>query len=238
MKLPMVFEPGTSWAFSDTNFVLLGQVITKAMGTPYEQLIKTQVYDKVGMPETKYSTGPEIPEPTLHSYSNERGVFEEAAYWSRCVGHLRRDRHVHARRPGALLADWGKGTAAHEAVAQAAGGARQRGQGPAHRGPVLRHGRGVLERLDAHEPADGRVQRRDDFPPKKATVVVWATFRQGGNGQLQEYAGIVFNKMAEIIAPDNPRTSAPTTAIAEPQLDAVRGKAERRDDGSVASTST
>ena len=41
------------------------------------------------------------------------------------------------------------------------------------------------------------------FPPKKATVVVFATFRPGGDATVQ-YAGMVFNQMAAIIAPDNP----------------------------------
>ena len=165
MKLPMVFEPGTSWAFSDTNFVLLGQVITKAMGTPYEQLIKTQVYDKVGMPDTTYSTGPLIPEPTLHSYSNERGVYEEATYWSPSWVTYGATATSTLDDLARFSADWGKGTLLTKQSHELQIGPANVGKGPLTADRYYAHGRGVLERLDAHEPADGRVQRRDQLLP-------------------------------------------------------------------------
>ena len=56
MKHPMVFPPGTSWAFSDTNFMLLGQILEKASGRPYPELVKAQILDKVGLPNTSFPT--------------------------------------------------------------------------------------------------------------------------------------------------------------------------------------
>jgi hypothetical protein len=38
---------------------------------------------------------------------------------------------------------------------------------------------------------------------KKAAIVVWATFTPAGNAGTT-YAGIVFNRIGEIVAPDSP----------------------------------
>ena len=37
MKQPPVFAPGTSWAFSDTNFMLLGQILEQVSGQRYPE---------------------------------------------------------------------------------------------------------------------------------------------------------------------------------------------------------
>jgi D-alanyl-D-alanine carboxypeptidase len=204
MKLPMVFEPGTSWAFSDTNFVLLGQVITKATGTPYEQLIKSQVYDKVGMPNTTYSTGPTIAEPVLHSYSGERGVFEEATYWSPSWVTYGATATSTLDDLARFSTAWGKGTLLTKQSHELQTGPANVGKGPLTANLYYAMGTGYANGWTLTNPQmDGYSGVISYFPPKKATVVVFATFRPGGDATVQ-YAGMVFNAMAAIIAPDNP----------------------------------
>jgi D-alanyl-D-alanine carboxypeptidase len=204
MKLPMVFEPGTSWAFSDTNFVLLGQVITKATGTPYEKLIKENVYDKVGMPNTRYSTGATIPEPTLHAYSNERGVYEETTYWSPSWVTYGATATSTLDDLARFSTAWGKGTLLSKQSHELQTGPENVGKGPLTANFYYSMGSANANGWTLTNPqADGYTGVISYFPPKKATVVVYATFRQGGDSTVQ-YAGIVFNEMAAIIAPDNP----------------------------------
>ena len=102
MKQPMTFAPGTSWGFSDTNFVLLGNILEKATGTPYGDLVQKLVFDKAGLKNTTYTTSAAIPDPTLHAYSNERGKYEETTYWSPSWATVRRHAHVGSHRHGPL----------------------------------------------------------------------------------------------------------------------------------------
>jgi D-alanyl-D-alanine carboxypeptidase len=64
-KRPL-FAPGKSWAFSDTNFVLLGEVLRRVGGRPLPQLLRAQIFDKLGLRQTANSTSSFIPSPVLH----------------------------------------------------------------------------------------------------------------------------------------------------------------------------
>ncbi|MBV8989744.1 MAG: serine hydrolase [Solirubrobacterales bacterium] len=72
--------PGTSWAFSDTNFVLLGEVLRRLGGRPLPQLLRAQIFDKLGLRQTANSTSSGMPSPVLHGYTSERGVYEDATF--------------------------------------------------------------------------------------------------------------------------------------------------------------
>ena len=76
-----LFTPGTNYKFSDTSLLILSQVLAKATGKSVAQLIKTGVLDRLGMKGTTPPTTPALPEPILHSFTNERGVWEEATFW-------------------------------------------------------------------------------------------------------------------------------------------------------------
>ena len=79
---PKLFAPGTSWAFSDTNFVLLGEILQRVGGRPLPQLLRAQIFDKLGLRQTGNSTSSSMPSPVLHGYDAERGVYEDATFWS------------------------------------------------------------------------------------------------------------------------------------------------------------
>lgn len=48
----MVFEPGTSWAYSNTAYVLLGAVIEAATGKPYGAVMQERLFDPLGLTAT------------------------------------------------------------------------------------------------------------------------------------------------------------------------------------------
>jgi len=79
---PALFEPGTSWAFSDTNFLLLGQVLRQVGGQPLNRLLRERILNPLGLDETEMRAGPQIPAPVIHSYTDERGGYEDATRWS------------------------------------------------------------------------------------------------------------------------------------------------------------
>lgn len=76
------FEPGTDWQFSDTNMLLLGMALEKATGTSMAKLVQEGIFDPLGMTDTTSYLSTALPEPVLHSYTPERGPWEEATFWN------------------------------------------------------------------------------------------------------------------------------------------------------------
>lgn len=54
-KLPLDFEPGVAWAYSNTNFALLGWVIEKASGMSYTNFMRERIFKPLGMDKTTFS---------------------------------------------------------------------------------------------------------------------------------------------------------------------------------------
>src|SRR5436190_989355 len=48
------FEPGTKFNYSNSGYFLLGAIIEKVTGKPYEQVLKENIFDPVGMKNTGY----------------------------------------------------------------------------------------------------------------------------------------------------------------------------------------
>ncbi|WP_460623092.1 serine hydrolase [Hymenobacter tenuis] len=51
---PMSFQPGEKFAYNQTNYVLLGQIIDKLSGQPFAQFIQERQLNVVGMPRTGF----------------------------------------------------------------------------------------------------------------------------------------------------------------------------------------
>jgi D-alanyl-D-alanine carboxypeptidase len=58
--LPLNFQPGERWAYSNSNFVLLGFIIHKLAGKPIGDFMKERIFDPAGMKETRYTDVHEI----------------------------------------------------------------------------------------------------------------------------------------------------------------------------------
>jgi CubicO group peptidase (beta-lactamase class C family) len=76
------YEPGTNWSYSHANFVILGQILERITGTPLKKLMRQNVLNPLGLSSTTAAVNAVIPDPVLHSYTIERGPFEDATYWN------------------------------------------------------------------------------------------------------------------------------------------------------------
>ncbi|WP_181449552.1 serine hydrolase domain-containing protein [Streptomyces cyaneus] len=64
------FEPGTSWNYSNTNFVLAGMVIEKATGRPYGDAIRERIIKPLHLTATSVpGTRVTVPQPSSLAYS-------------------------------------------------------------------------------------------------------------------------------------------------------------------------
>jgi CubicO group peptidase (beta-lactamase class C family) len=86
------FPPGTNFAYSHTNFAILGTVLEKVGGEPLSQLMSRYIFGPMRLMQTQGSDTPQIPEPVLHTFSSERRealkipsgtpFYEDSTYWN------------------------------------------------------------------------------------------------------------------------------------------------------------
>jgi D-alanyl-D-alanine carboxypeptidase len=50
-KKPLDFDPGTKWQYSNTNFVIAGQIVEKVSGEPLMQFLREHIFTPLGMRE-------------------------------------------------------------------------------------------------------------------------------------------------------------------------------------------
>lgn len=79
---PPLFEPGTGWAYAHSDLTLLGDVMEKATGQPLGKVLQQRILDPLGMDRSSVVLSPQMSEPILHGYTNERGVFEDSTFWN------------------------------------------------------------------------------------------------------------------------------------------------------------
>ena len=80
--LPAVFAPGTSWAFSDTNFLVLGAILQKVTHKPLATALRQRILGPLGLRQTVIPSNANIPPPVMHAYTPERGTYEESTFWN------------------------------------------------------------------------------------------------------------------------------------------------------------
>jgi CubicO group peptidase (beta-lactamase class C family) len=76
-----LFTPGTSFEFSDTNYVIVAQILEKATGKSVASLKRSGIFEPLGMKDTVPPETAATPDPVLHAHTGERGVWEDSTYW-------------------------------------------------------------------------------------------------------------------------------------------------------------
>jgi D-alanyl-D-alanine carboxypeptidase len=71
IKESPLFEPGTEWFYSNTNYVLLGLVLQQATGEPIGGLYREQIIEPLGLKNTSFPDPADssIPEPHAQGYT-------------------------------------------------------------------------------------------------------------------------------------------------------------------------
>jgi CubicO group peptidase (beta-lactamase class C family) len=91
-KSPLLYEPGTNWNYSHTDYVILGLALEKITGKRLDALMQEKVLGPLKLDNTTDPGTPAITEPALHAFSSERrqalGIalgapfYEESTYWN------------------------------------------------------------------------------------------------------------------------------------------------------------
>jgi D-alanyl-D-alanine carboxypeptidase len=64
IKESPLFEPGTEWFYSNTNYVLLGLVLEKVTGKPIGDLYREQIIEPLGLENTSFPEPQTLPSPS------------------------------------------------------------------------------------------------------------------------------------------------------------------------------
>ncbi|QAU23128.1 class A beta-lactamase-related serine hydrolase [Dyella sp. M7H15-1] len=86
------FNPGENWAYSHTNYLILGRVLEKITGMPLDRAMQKYIFEPMGLRETKSIDTAQIPGPVMHSFTSERRgalqipadipFYEESTFWN------------------------------------------------------------------------------------------------------------------------------------------------------------
>jgi D-alanyl-D-alanine carboxypeptidase len=68
VSAPPLFAPGEGWAYSNTNFVLLGMIVRKATGHSLRAEYRTRILKPLGLDRTRFPRNLEVPNPHSHGY--------------------------------------------------------------------------------------------------------------------------------------------------------------------------
>lgn len=74
------FEPGTKFNYSNSGYFLLGAIVEKVTGKSYEQVLKENILDPVGMKNTGYDHYSTIISKRATGYSKTPAGYENAPY--------------------------------------------------------------------------------------------------------------------------------------------------------------
>jgi D-alanyl-D-alanine carboxypeptidase len=81
------FDPGTSWGYSSTNFVLLGMAIEAVTGQSLGDLYAARIFDRVGMGNSFLLEGVPAPGQIVHGYyRGEGGELVDSTGWNASQG--------------------------------------------------------------------------------------------------------------------------------------------------------
>src|SRR5438876_391361 len=74
------FEPGTKFVYSNSGYFLLGAIIEKVTGKPYEQVLKQNIFDPLGMKDSGYDHWETILSKRAIGYTQTPRGYETAPY--------------------------------------------------------------------------------------------------------------------------------------------------------------
>ena len=66
--LPLLFRPGSRFAYSNSDNVIVGLMVEAATGQSYQAVLQSKVFTPMGLAHTSLPTGELIPSPFVHGY--------------------------------------------------------------------------------------------------------------------------------------------------------------------------
>lgn len=81
-KVPVLSLPGEKWSYSNVGYYLLGLIIEKVTGVPYERFLQHRIFEPLQMMETRRMDRREIIPERASGYTWENRILRNARYTS------------------------------------------------------------------------------------------------------------------------------------------------------------
>ncbi|MGA9291696.1 MAG: serine hydrolase [Ignavibacteriaceae bacterium] len=78
--LPLDFEPGSKFKYSNSGYIVLGYIIEKVTGKTYEEILKEKIFEPLGMKNSGYDHSSDIIFKRASGYNKSGTDFFNAAY--------------------------------------------------------------------------------------------------------------------------------------------------------------
>jgi len=78
--LDLLFEPGAKYSYSNSGFFLLGVILEKVAGKPYEQLLRERIFEPLGMKQSGYDSTRPILEKRASGYDATLDGYVNTSY--------------------------------------------------------------------------------------------------------------------------------------------------------------
>jgi D-alanyl-D-alanine carboxypeptidase len=79
---PADFAPGEEWRYNNSGYILLGAIIEKVSGQSYEEFVRRNIFEPLGMKNSFYGSATRIIPRRVPGYSRRPNGFENAQYLS------------------------------------------------------------------------------------------------------------------------------------------------------------
>ena len=201
---PAGFRPGMSWAFSDTNFVILGEILAKVGGRPVSQQIQKMILNPLRLRDTIMTPTAAIPAPVLHGYTTERGVYEDSTFWSPSWVTYAADMTSDLHDMGVWARALGKGSLLSAESRRAQFAPTNVGKGKLTPSFYYGLGGGVANGWVLATPRlMGYTGIVSDLPSKDLALVVFTTSNPDAPPGTH-YAGAIFDRVGALLSPSSP----------------------------------
>jgi CubicO group peptidase (beta-lactamase class C family) len=84
---PLDFDPGEKWSYSNSGYVLLGYLIEKISGDPYEKFVRDNIFTPLGMKDSGYDSNTAIIAHRASGYAMGKNGYENAGFIHMTIPH-------------------------------------------------------------------------------------------------------------------------------------------------------
>jgi D-alanyl-D-alanine carboxypeptidase len=202
------FAAGQGWEYSDTNYIVLGMIIERLTGRPYDAELRRRILEPLGLRNTVPADDPRVP-GLVQGYAGPNNPFGGHDAMLGADGRMTINPQMEWTGGGIAstaedLARWGKLLYEGQAF-DAALLPRMLDAVPARLGPNVRYGLGVIVRETPLGPSwghsgffPGYLTEMMYFPDLKVAVAVQVN--SSTQGQVRPPPGRILMELAQVVA--------------------------------------
>ncbi len=83
----LAFEPGTKYSYSNSGYYLLGYIIEKVSGKPYQRYIQDNLLTPLGLNHSYFDMGNNLIPNRVNGYKQEGTAYLNADFWSPAIAY-------------------------------------------------------------------------------------------------------------------------------------------------------